>query len=387
MTNTPISTYLLIKLASRCNLACTYCYWFRDEGVYRTPKLMTEIVEDALIERLATHIIRYGLKSFNCIFHGGEPLLFGIDRFKKLIGKMEIVGKSTDCVMEYSITTNGVLINEEWSAIFKYHSVRVAVSIDGTASVHDNFRKKINGRGSHSAAVRGYQLLKQIGLQPNIIAVCDPKSDPEATLKFLIEDLECVNLDVLPPDLNHNDDIVSIAQYYKTLFDIWYDKYSDSGIKVRFLHSLIRSVLGLETNSDSFGYGPLHTISLSTDGALEPNDVLRIGGSERTKTNANILRSDLDEVAAEKNWIEAYNSALKLCSKCENCKYNFACGGGHLSHRWSDNNAYDNPSVYCDDLMLLFDHVWNRVSADILISDGTRQITLSQFLKKSQNTI
>ena len=52
----PISSYLLVKLASRCNLNCTYCYWFRDGSVYETSALLRPDVEDALVERLAAHI-------------------------------------------------------------------------------------------------------------------------------------------------------------------------------------------------------------------------------------------------------------------------------------------------------------------------------------------
>ena len=43
----PVFTFVLVKLASRCNINCTYCYWFRDAEVYRKPAVLTAEAEDA----------------------------------------------------------------------------------------------------------------------------------------------------------------------------------------------------------------------------------------------------------------------------------------------------------------------------------------------------
>src|ERR1700744_1633458 len=51
----PISQ-LLVKVASRCNIDCTYCYWFRDAAVYETPKLMGEAVLQQLLRPTGAHV-------------------------------------------------------------------------------------------------------------------------------------------------------------------------------------------------------------------------------------------------------------------------------------------------------------------------------------------
>jgi uncharacterized protein len=324
-------------------------------------------VEDALIEKIEQHIVSHSLTSFNSIFHGGEPTLFGTTRFTRLVTKLEEVGTRTGCEMDFSLTTNGVLITRVWADLFKCHAVQVAVSIDGPQDVHDANRLNHSGLGSHAAAVRGYRLLADAGIDPSIIAVCNPSSSPVRTLGFLADELGCSRFDILPPDLNHDDCVTPIGNYYINLFDAWYDQYFDKGVRIRFLLSLIRSVLGWPTNSDSFGYGPLHTITVSTDGLLEPNDVLRIGGAARTASKANIRDNTLDDAKKQAAWKDAYKSALQLCLTCESCKFRNACGGGHLSHRWSKERGYDNPSVYCSDLIQMLEHVWTRVSKDIYV--------------------
>ena len=73
----PISQ-LLVKVAARCNIDCTYCYWFRDAAVYNKPKVMSPEVLDQLFHRIEQHVARYSLVEFPIILHGGEPLLWGV---------------------------------------------------------------------------------------------------------------------------------------------------------------------------------------------------------------------------------------------------------------------------------------------------------------------
>lgn len=364
-----VSGYILIKLASRCNLDCHYCYWFRDKSVYEKPKLIEDTVIDSFLSKLAQHILENRIPVFQCIFHGGEPLLYPKAKFIVLLDLLVKLSETTGCKILFSLSTNGVLIDDEWCAIFKQYDVRIAVSIDGPKEVHDRNRPYLSGRGSYEHAVRGYDRLRNNLLIPSILAVCDPTSDPVQTMKHFVEDLNVKYCDVLVPDNTFEDQVLSISQYYVGLFDFWYDNYLDRGIEVRFLSGLIRAVLGLAPNSDSFGYAPTHTISLLTDGSLEPLDVLRIAGYQSTKTEYNIATHRISDVRDDPKWRAAYESSVKLCETCEQCQYKYACGGGHLSQRWSKVNGYDNPSVYCQDFKVILDHVIERVSRDVSLSE------------------
>ena len=115
--------YLLLKLASRCNLRREYCYWFRDGSVYQKPKVLTEAAEQALPQKLAGHIRDYSLSRFSILFHGGEPTLICKSRFIRLRESLEEVGRRTDCVIDLSMTTNGVLIDDDWAALFRVFNV------------------------------------------------------------------------------------------------------------------------------------------------------------------------------------------------------------------------------------------------------------------------
>ena len=108
-------------------------------------------------------------------FHGGEPTLLGSEQFLEYIKKIHEI--SNNSLEGISIQTNGILLDENWIRVFKEYNVAVGVSIDGTEISHDMNRIDRLGKGSHSACIRGFLLLKEVGLKPGITCVINPASD------------------------------------------------------------------------------------------------------------------------------------------------------------------------------------------------------------------
>src|SRR5882672_10478728 len=70
---------VLLKIHSRCNLACDYCYVYRhaDQTWRQRPRVMAKRTIDQAAARIAEHAIHHGLSSVIVVLHGGEPLLAG----------------------------------------------------------------------------------------------------------------------------------------------------------------------------------------------------------------------------------------------------------------------------------------------------------------------
>jgi hypothetical protein len=96
----PVFTFVLVKLASRCNINCTYCYWFRDADVYKKPAVLSVESEDAFCRRLEDHIAKFELGQFMLVFHGGEPLLFPKHRFVDFQEKLDGIEARTGCQID-----------------------------------------------------------------------------------------------------------------------------------------------------------------------------------------------------------------------------------------------------------------------------------------------
>ncbi|GHO47953.1 radical SAM protein [Ktedonospora formicarum] len=353
--NAPIFREALLKLAARCNLNCTYCYWFRDASVYSKPPILTSEAEAAFLARLEEHIQAHDLTGFSLILHGGEPLLFGKVRFVALMDALDAIEQRTGCVIYRSLTTNGVLVDTEWAQLFRLFRVSVTVSIDGPAPVHDRARLDFQGRGSYTRVLQGVAHLREQGLEPGVLAVCDPASDPAETLHHFVDELGFSSFDILIPDATHDDAPTSIAPYYIGLFDLWREHYRQREVTIRYLRSVLNGLQ--EENTDASGYNPVGTLTVLTDGALEPVDVLRIAGYNSTQTKLSVLEHPLQALEDDPCWREAYRASIELPQVCQECAFLKACEGGYLPHRWSRARRFANPSVYCSDLKRIYAHI------------------------------
>lgn len=368
-----VPDYLLLKLASRCNIKCTYCYWFRDESVYQRPALLTEQAERALVRRLGEHVVEHDLDRFSILLHGGEPLLLGKARTRAFLSSLRELEHDLDFTLTINLTTNATLLDDEWATLLCENEVGVTVSLDGPEAIHDRSRKDFRGNGTHERVVHGLETMRRHGVDPGLLAVCDPSSDPHALLHYFVDELHA-GVDILVPDATHEDDPPSIAPFYCGLFDTWYDDYADQGVSVRFLSSLVKGLLGVPSRSESIGYGQITTMTMLTDGSLEALDILRTSRHEITRSSLNIVDHPLIAINDDPIWQEVREASITLADVCQACEYRLPCGGGHVASRWSEERRYDNPSVYCEDFKTILAHVWSRIGPDLEVEleDHTR---------------
>jgi uncharacterized protein len=359
--------FVLVKLASRCNINCTYCYWFRDPEVYNKPPVLTLDAEDQFCARLEQHIRKYELDEFLLVFHGGEPLLFPKYRFRNLQNKLADIERHTGCKIERGVTTNAILIDEEWTRLFKAHDVNVTISLDGPPEINDKQRVDFKGRGTLAATLRGLDCLRAAGMEPGLISVCNPSTDPERIVAYIVDELGILHFDILPPDATHSDNPPPIADYFIKLFDVWFDRYAEGGVRISTLDAMIRGLTGHLSASDTIGLGPIYTVTLMTDGALEALDVLRIAGAGSTASNANVRDNALQDVQNDPIWREAFHASMNLAEVCRKCELLDSCGGGHLAQRWSPQRRFDNPSIYCESWKRIFDHIWRRIAPSLVL--------------------
>src|SRR6202042_1812807 len=82
----------ILKVHSRCNLSCTYCYVYEmaDQGWRSLPKRMSSGMANAAVERIAEHVKDHDLAHVDVILHGGEPLLAGRDWLTRLVETLHV---------------------------------------------------------------------------------------------------------------------------------------------------------------------------------------------------------------------------------------------------------------------------------------------------------
>ena len=379
----PISQ-LLVKVATRCNIDCSYCYWFRDAAVYDKPKLMSADVLQQLLRRIEEHVTRYALVDFPIVLHGGEPLLWGVENFSRFAEACKAISSRTGCEIPIAVTTNGVLIDDEWLNCFEAHDISVAISLDGPAHVHDIHRRTFQGTGTHAAVERAARMLVARDIGVTALAVCNPAFPPQAYVDFFA-DCGIASYDIMIPDATVDETPPSIASFYNGLFELWMEANgSRPAVNIRTVTDMIASLLGNNSPTEGVGHKPVELCTVMTDGSVEAHDVLRIAGNGVTQTTFNIFDHTIDDVRNEPRWKAARDASINLCEKCRQCKFMNACGGGYLPHRFSKTNGYDNPSVYCDDLYAMFETMQSVLESHLYVSKaGGERLSVRDALARA----
>jgi uncharacterized protein len=376
-----ISQFIL-KVASRCNLNCPYCYVYNkaDSTWKQRPPLMSDDIFSAALERLRNHCLFSGQKYANIIFHGGEPCLIGARKFDEWCMRAQALLAGI-AKPSFSIQTNGTLIDEAWAEAFEKHRVLVGISMDGPQSIHDVFRVDHSGKGSYQQVERGVQVLRNAGIPYGILSVIALGADPLAVHRHFMG-LGCKQVTYLLPHFTH-DTIEPIHKLYgptpcadfliPIFEDWWFNGTPD--IDIGDLRNLARIVMGGRSIIETVGnVAPLY-VFIESDGELEGLDNLRACKDGICKTNLNVQDAEFRDILRSNTMHGiAIFEGMPLSKTCRSCPECDNCGGGYLPHRYSSVNGFDNPSVWCADLLKIFAHVRLRLGVTI---DETRQRRLA----------
>ena len=144
---------LCLHIAHDCNLACRYC--FAEEGEYhgRRALMSFEVGKKALDFLIANSGSR---KNLEVDFFGGEPLM-NWDVVKKTVEYGRSLEEKYDKKFRFTLTTNGVLLNDEIMEFANREMANVVLSIDGRKEVHDYMRPTRNGKGSYDVILSKFQ--------------------------------------------------------------------------------------------------------------------------------------------------------------------------------------------------------------------------------------
>ena len=146
---------LCLHIAHTCNLNCSYC--FASQGKYHGDRaLMSFEVGKRALDFLVEHSgSRHNLE---VDFFGGEPLM-NFDVVKQLVAYARSIEKEKDKHFRFTLTTNGVLIDDDVIDFVNREMSNVVLSLDGRKEVHDRYRVDYAGNGSWEKIVPKFQKL------------------------------------------------------------------------------------------------------------------------------------------------------------------------------------------------------------------------------------
>lgn len=363
----PALPEVIVKITARCNLDCTYCYVYNmgDDSWRSRPRVMSDAVFEATVERMRRHAARAGQGQVRLILHGGEPCLAGPGRVDRWLTRAyEACGNDLD--LRVALQTNGTLLDDDWVEVIHRHRISVGISLDGPPEIHDGARIDHAGRGSYERVVSGLRLLQAAGIDVGVITVLQLSADSRLIHRHLVN-LGFTSISYLAPDVTWSSvglvragyGPVPVADYLIGAFDEW---WPDQALSIR-VRQFDEAIAGLRSGSGTklrhFAY-----VAVQTEGGIVGDDVLGIVESDDRDTELTVLDHDFADLAGTSRMDgQAVFDGSPLPTACGNCEFAGGCGGGQLVHRWSRERGFDNPKAWCADQLIFLAYVRRRLGS------------------------
>lgn len=369
MTATPLRQ-LILKIHSRCNLACDHCYVYEhaDQSWRTRPTVISEEIVEQVARRFAGYAREQELDEVSVILHGGEPLLVGPARLRRICETLtRQIGPVTR--LDLRIHTNGVTLNRRHLEVLREFDVKVGISLDGDQAANDRHRLDRRGRSSYDAVLRAVEKLQDpefSHLYLGLLCTIDVANDPVAVHDALTA-LDPPRIDYLLPHSTWDnppprppDAPTAYADWLLRIFDRWDEQ--GRTVPVRTFDSVLSTLRGGPSQTEALGLAPSELAVVETDGTFELADSLKTAYDGAAATAFDVHRHSFADLVAHPG-VRARQLGLDgVSATCRACPVVDSCGGGLYAHRYSAERAFDNPSVFCADLRALIDGIAERTT-------------------------
>ena len=372
----PVAFSTMLKPAgSACNLDCHYCYYL-DKAVQYGGR--QAVMSDELLELYIRQYIEANeVDTVQFCWHGGEPLLLGIDFYRKA---MELQQKYADGKrIENTLQTNGTLVDEAWCELFAANNFLVGISLDGPQDIHDAFRVTKGGRPTFERVMQTIGMFQRSGVEYNTLSVVNRLCEGRGgeIYRFFRDTVHSKYMQFLPA-VEHVVDVegfhrplivsperegarlaewsVTAEGYGRFLCDI-FDEWVVSDVGRTFVQMFDASLAqwcGVQPGVCSMGETCGDALVVEHNGDVYSCDHFvypeyKLG---------NIAQTPLDEIYRTAKRREfGLNKRNTLPTECLRCKFYFACRGECPKHRF-DRGADGSPkNSLCEGLKIYFRHV------------------------------
>jgi uncharacterized protein len=350
---------LILQPTPFCNIDCSYCYLPN-----RSSKARMSL---ATVHQAALRIQQDGLagNELTVVWHAGEPLTMPRSFYEDAFAAIrEALDPAVS--ISHSIQTNATLIDDAWCDLFIRHDVRIGVSVDGPAHLHDLHRKTRNGRGTHALVKRGMEQLRAHSIAFHAIAVVTEPTLAAADdfveffLESGVEELGC-NFDEAE-GAHERSTLVGCEQSHSAFLEHLLHRSVSSGgrLRVRELANAYRAIAqdfpvyqwnGRAWPDDS-QVVPFAIVTVACNGDFSTFSPELSGQTSEEFEDfvvGNVHRCSYLEGASSETFSRLWNAIAHGVLACEKrCPYFRFCGGGAPANKLSENqDVSSTETLYC----------------------------------------
>lgn len=366
----PQAFNIMIKpVGSLCNLKCHYCYYLDKAEIYggKEPRMSEQMLEHFIKEYIAANDVRDVF--FN--WHGGEPLLAGLDFYRKAMAfqKKYADGKH----IHNTLQTNATLITREWAEFFRANNFLIGVSLDGPQNVHDRYRGGKGGASVFDRVIKGIMELYRAGVQYNVMATVNRQSEGRGLEIYQFLKSAGTRFIQFMPVLEHTKDglivdpqvqgariapwSVSPEGYGRFLCDIFdYWVRNDVGkVFVNQFDAVLACWCGAQPGICALAQTCGGNSIIEHNGDLYPCDHFVYEGYKIGNVLETDLRTLMNSTKQVRFGVDKRNA---LPDECIKCQWFFTCHGECPKHRFNTTDKGETGlNALCEGYKLFFAHV------------------------------
>ena len=339
---------LCLHVAHDCNLKCNYC--FASQGDFNGEKLLMPLevgkkAIDFIIEQSKDR------QNLEVDFFGGEPLM-NFDVVKELVDYARSKEESYHKKFKFTITTNGVLLDDENMAYIDENMDNVVLSLDGRKCVNDNMRRTVNDKGSFDIIIDKIKKMAAMreGKKDYYVRGTYTKHNLDfgEDVNFLAEEgFRSISVEPVVAEEEHDyailrEDVDQIlAEYDKLALD--YLNRHEKGLDYNFFHFNIDLSNGPCVYKRLSGCGAGRDyVAVTPEGDIYPCH--QFVGNEEFKMGT------VDEGIQHPEIKDEFGKAnLLQKEKCQSCWCKYFCGGGCHANAYNFNHTVMEPyDVACE---------------------------------------
>lgn len=385
---------LLIKpISDGCNLRCEYCF-YRGTPPYEVstsdPSLSSRRMSLEVLEKLTEAYLGLSPEVATFVWQGGEPLLMGIDFFRKALEfqeKYRLPGQK----VSNSVQTNGLLLTEEWASFLKDNNFLVGISLDGPRKYHDKYRHDARHRGSFDGVVEAIKLLEDHGVEFNVLCVVNSYNVKEPWQIYsyfrkhgfrFLQFIPCAERDEIRGEqggvASFSADPMEYGKFLYVTFEQWAkDLFTSRPMSIRYFDNLVDLLAGYGSELCMLQEACPIQIVVEHNGDAYPCDYFV---SEDWRLG-NMMNTPLQELLDGQRAKAFRERSILRNPDCLACRWRELCQGGCPKYRALTTGDPLAKDYFCESFRYFFEHAFdklvaitNRLVSDIVKADRLRAI-------------
>ncbi len=336
-----------------CNLNCRHCYSDIENG-----EVMSGEDLNLALQEIINYTKQNGFTEIHFIWHGGEPLLAGIDFFRQAVSVLNKLASGVSC--RHFIQTNGLLLDDEYCNFFSDMKFELGISLDGPPGLHDQLRTYRDGKGTHADVIEKVRLLEQhhVPIGFCVVASRVTRGHERRIYKYFQKLGYGFRVNPAIPGWNNKynnteDYLLKEGEYGEflcRLFDEWTSTETER-IGVSPLDSYLRAVLEGESTECQH-----QSTCVGNHLGIKPDGETVLCSRCEDHVLGNIREMSIPDIysSALSRQIQSRTDSFNECRSCVNL---YICHGGCPRNTTTSKPDFMKRDPFCKDYKIIFAHI------------------------------